>query len=240
VTIKVLQKKTHTSFQAASRSYLSKHISEEISRFTTKQHERETGPLSPRKFRLRLKLTFSETSAILDTLTQHFLLRKVIPRRQTSCNLPVPIYLNLQDFLRIFFQLQNSCGMSLIHWKTARAEVSSVAVERPTVFGGFPLSNLAEAFTLSGSVEERVLCGIRAVLHIANVESNPIAYLLYQRVDTGLMIINLDGCELVAINSSPDTILDCQITEIPYQLLFVRTMDALQNAVSRAAVMIAS
>jgi len=84
------------------------------------------------------------------------------------------------------------------------------------------------------------MCGIRAVLHIANVESNPIAYPLYQRVDTGLVIINLDGCELVAINSSPDTILDCQITEIPYQLLFVRTMDALQNAVSRAAVMIAS
>jgi len=105
--------------------------------------------------------------------------------------------------------------MSLIYWNTARTEVSSVAVERPTVFGAFPLSNLAEAFTLSGSVEERVMCGIRAVLHIANAESNPIAYPLYQRVDTGLVIINLDGCELVAINSSPDTILDCQITEIP-------------------------
>jgi len=54
------------------------------------------------------------------------------------------------------------------------------------------------------------------------------------------MIINLDGCELGAINASPDTILDCQITEIPHQRLFVRTMDARQNAVSRAAVMIAS
>jgi len=54
------------------------------------------------------------------------------------------------------------------------------------------------------------------------------------------MIINLDGCELVAIKASPDTILDCQITEIPYQRLFVRTTDARQNAVSRAAVMIDS
>jgi len=102
VTIKVLQKK-NTNFRAASRSYLSEHISEEINLFTTKQHERETGPLYPRKFRLRLKLIFSETSTILDTLTQHFLHRKVIPRLQTSCNLPVPIYLHLQDFFPHFF-----------------------------------------------------------------------------------------------------------------------------------------
>jgi len=73
VTIKVPQKKTHTNFRAASRSYLSEHISEEISSFTTKQHERETGPLSPRKFRLRLKLTFSETPTILDMLSLHHL-----------------------------------------------------------------------------------------------------------------------------------------------------------------------
>ena len=115
--------------------------------------------------------------------------------------------------------------------KTAKAEVSSETMERPTMFEAFLLSTLAKAFTLSKSAEERVLCRIRPVLHIANVESNPIAHRLYQRVDTDLMIINLDGCELVAINSSPDTILDCQITEIPYQPLFVRTIDARQNSV---------
>jgi len=73
-------------------------------------------------------------------------------------------------------------------------------MERPTMFEAFLLSTLAKAFTLSKSAEEHVLCRIRPALHIANVESNPIAYLLYQRVDTDLMIINLDGCKLVAIN----------------------------------------
>jgi len=130
--------------------------------------------------------------------------------------------------------------MSLSDNKQAKAEVSYAPMERPAMPEAFPLPTLAKAFALSKSAEEHVLCRIRTVLHIAKAESNPISYPLYQRVDTDLVIINLEGCKLVAINPSPDTILDCQITEIPYQRLFVRTMDTCQNAVSRAEVMIAS
>ena len=104
----------------------------------------------------------------------------------------------------------------------------------------FPRPALAKAFTLSTWAEEHVLCRIRTVLHISKAESNLISYPLFQRVDNDMTIINSNGCEFVATNASPDAILGCQITEIPYRRLFARTMDARRNAVSRAAVMIAS
>ena len=130
--------------------------------------------------------------------------------------------------------------MSLNDNEKAKAEDSSAPVEQPVMLEAFPRPALAQAFTLSTWAEEHVLCRIRTMLHISKAESNPISYPFCQRVDNDMTIINLNGCEFVATNASPDAILGCQITEIPYRRLFARTMDARRNAVSRAAVMIAS
>jgi len=100
-------------------------------------------------------------------------------------------------------------------------------------------SSMTQASTTFKPPTATILQRIHTTLSFAKDKAKTWSHPLYTEVDSNLTILDLDGCEFLAVNASSAVISKWQNLRLPYQHFWVRNTSERRNTIIRAGVMLA-
>ena len=100
-------------------------------------------------------------------------------------------------------------------------------------------STVAQALPTIKPSRVTIIQQIQTTMALAKDKANTRYQSLYNEVDKNLTILNLDGCEFLAVNAFLTAISTWQNQKLPYQHFWVKNVGERRNAIMRAGIMLA-